>query len=797
MPRKSSEKFIHYYKTSNGMSNPFANNDNHINTNKRKKIKHNKDYNLNSTNPVINSFETQLNLDRFIPMATSKNAYRSNSPKLKNIINDFASVNMNTNDDLGANDNRLNEEIDSNNFTTLFTNSTSFFSNLRYSGFYDPITSNNRTPVSSLTMPHSSTPIKDNNSISLDDSQYKDKIANSLGFIKQNRVLNFNSSYSYNNSSYSNNNSPKDNSTIFRKDKKRPTYPMDIFDPFLYNFPNKFNDSNDIDKNNTKNINQRPTNRIKSHIPYRVLDAPNLRNDFYSNLISWSITTNNIIVALGYSVYIWSDKIGAIPILNNEYLSTKNDIICSISSCPFNDLVLVGTKKGKLLLFNQTISIERQKIPNNNVSKQIPLFEYQSNNFKGIGCIKWFKEDTKDINKIKFIIGEENGDVTFLNIIEIPPKKLYSKNKYDSSKIYSKRIPSNSKTNYYNIGRTRKGSTTTTNLFDLYTSTRNNAIASNININDDTGSNSMFIFNDLRNSVRSNSQTSNTNSNNSNINSVNSNNKKNLRIPAITKYVSDIEDERLGKDGIFGPMFENNSDYETYTDISTELDFESNDTYSKWEIVHISSFQAQTQQICGISINEDCNLLAVGGNDNSCTLWDITATENPILNYTFPHTAAVKAVSFCPWSKSLLATGGGSKDRKIKFWHTTTGTLIKEVSTKGQITSLIWSTRYKQLVATFGFGDIEKPILATLYSFPSLNPLMQVTSPTPIRALCAVTSPNDSSICVATNDETIRFYDLWSEKEDIINEANEPGLFGSNLIEHMEGINVKREEFIR
>lgn len=199
----------------------------------------------------------------------------------------------------------------------------------------------------------------------------------------------------------------------------------------------------------------------------------------------------------------------------------------------------------------------------------------------------------------------------------------------------------------------------------------------------------------------------------------------------------------------------------------------------------------------GISLNEDSNLLAIGGNDNSCTLWDISTIQAPKLRFMLPHNAAVKAVAFCPWSKSLLATGGGSKDRTIKFWHTTTGTLLDEIQSCGQVTSLIWSTRYKQIVATFGFGDIDDPILITLYSYPKLIPLKQVRSPTPLRVLSAVPSPTMTSICVATNDETIRFYELWNDKEDVINEAHESGIYGSNIIEYVEGIEGNRNEMIR
>ena len=40
-------------------------------------------------------------------------------------------------------------------------------------------------------------------------------------------------------------------------------------------------------------------------VPFKVLDAPSLKDDFYLNLVDWS-STNNLAVGLGTAVYIWS-----------------------------------------------------------------------------------------------------------------------------------------------------------------------------------------------------------------------------------------------------------------------------------------------------------------------------------------------------------------------------------------------------------------------------------------------------------------------------------------------------------
>jgi hypothetical protein len=48
----------------------------------------------------------------------------------------------------------------------------------------------------------------------------------------------------------------------------------------------------------------KPTRKV-SKLPFKVLDAPQLQDDFYLNLVDWS-SQNMLAVGLGTEVYIWS-----------------------------------------------------------------------------------------------------------------------------------------------------------------------------------------------------------------------------------------------------------------------------------------------------------------------------------------------------------------------------------------------------------------------------------------------------------------------------------------------------------
>ncbi|KAL6452898.1 AMA1 Meiosis-specific APC/C activator protein AMA1 [Candida maltosa Xu316] len=216
------------------------------------------------------------------------------------------------------------------------------------------------------------------------------------------------------------------------------------------------------------------------------------------------------------------------------------------------------------------------------------------------------------------------------------------------------------------------------------------------------------------------------------------------------------------------------------------------------QIELIKVFKCHQQQICGIALNGRNDEVAIGANDNCCTIWNIQDISQPMLKFVLPHNAAIKAMSYCPWTLSLLATGGGSKDRKIRFWHTASGTLLNEYYTDGQITSLIWSKFKKEIVATFGFGGTNKANLLCVYTYPKMQPVLEVNAASNLRILSATLSPDNCSICVATNDSTIRVYRLWEKTLEILPGTSQrvTGTYGSDIIELLEGIS-KNGEVIR
>ena len=84
-------------------------------------------------------------------------------------------------------------------------------------------------------------------------------------------------------------------------------------------------------------------------------------------------------------------------------------------------------------------------------------------------------------------------------------------------------------------------------------------------------------------------------------------------------------------------------------------------------------------EVCGLKWSYDDRELASGGNDNQLYVWSANSVH-PVLRYS-DHTAAVKAIAWSPHQHGLLASGGGTADRCIRFWNTTTDTALSCVDT--------------------------------------------------------------------------------------------------------------------
>lgn len=242
------------------------------------------------------------------------------------------------------------------------------------------------------------------------------------------------------------------------------------------------------------------------------------------------------------------------------------------------------------------------------------------------------------------------------------------------------------------------------------------------------------------------------------------------------------------------------------------------------------------QEVCGLKWSQgsgpESSWLASGGNDNKVCIWDLRGSRRqaslsslrsdgggsgsvsasssvnsstfevstgPFTDVDAPsaadddvgdqplykfheHTAAVKALAWDPHLNGTLATGGGTQDKKIRFWNVQNGTKSFEMDTGSQVCSsalfasyrthtfsflqvcnLTWSLNSHELVSTHGFSSTTAQNQICIWKYPTLDQVASLVGHTH-RVLYLATSPDGETIVTGAGDETLRFWDAFPKK---------------------------------
>ncbi|KAF2709829.1 WD40 repeat-like protein [Pleomassaria siparia CBS 279.74] len=196
------------------------------------------------------------------------------------------------------------------------------------------------------------------------------------------------------------------------------------------------------------------------------------------------------------------------------------------------------------------------------------------------------------------------------------------------------------------------------------------------------------------------------------------------------------------------------------------------------------------QEVCGLKWNSEDGQLASGGNDNKLMVWEKLNAE-PTFKWS-EHQAAVKAIAWSPHQRGLLASGGGTADRTIKFWNTlispdgpsasslaaasasasasgsasvptsptAPANLLNSLDTGSQVCNLAWSKNSNEIVSTHGYSQNQ----IIVWKYPSMQQVVSLTGHT-YRVLYLAMSPDGQVIVTGAGDETLRFWNAFKKKE--------------------------------
>lgn len=389
--------------------------------------------------------------------------------------------------------------------------------------------------------------------------------------------------------------------------------------------------------------------------PFRILDAPDLRDDFYCSLLAYSATTGYLAVGLGHHVFLWNEALAKLRAPLREQHPSNHVTSLSFSSEDGEKSILaVGRRGGTLTLWspldtaNVRFEIEH-RYPITCVSFKSTHSRRSSQKFD-------FEVDVEDL-----VVGDEFGNVWYYSV-EWPDNSVRDRYYWNGALTLLAKISAH----------TQSICGFSWSPDDIYLATGGN-------------DNSCLLF-DLREIIPSQEP-------------------QEVRCESRSSYHSQLSHGT--------------------TRCQSALSCDSSQTTvrhifsGRHLISHLipSWIQARFSPLASPILNYTTNVIS----------GDQTAFV-PLNSHKrrFFHSAAVKAIAFAPWQPSLLATGGGTNDRTIRFFHTPSGSCLATIDVHSQVTSLIWSNTHREIVATFGFARPEHPIRIAVFAWPSCEQIAAI-----------------------------------------------------------------------
>lgn len=140
-----------------------------------------------------------------------------------------------------------------------------------------------------------------------------------------------------------------------------------------------------------------------------------------------------------------------------------------------------------------------------------------------------------------------------------------------------------------------------------------------------------------------------------------------------------------------------------------------------------------------------------------CSQLLVWSASSRTLEHKFTdHTAAVKAIAWSPHQPCVVASGGGTADRTIRFWNTTTGTALHSVDTGSQVCNIMWSKSVNEVVSSHGYSLNQ----IIVWKYPSMEKVVTLSGHT-YRVLYMAMSPDGQTIVTGAGDETLRFWNVF------------------------------------
>ncbi|KAK2797155.1 hypothetical protein FQN51_008800 [Onygenales sp. PD_10] len=401
----------------------------------------------------------------------------------------------------------------------------------------------------------------------------------------------------------------------------------------------------------------KPSNNAVPSTPFRVLDAPLLRDDFYCSTLAYSYTTRMLAVGLSSRVYLWSELSGVqYPPLPQHESSNYVTSLSFSSPQGGNSILAVGRQGGQVSLWSSFDSDVR--------------FEFRQPS--SVSCVS-FKQTTTRRSSVRFhgllvdtedlAVGDDLGNVWYYSV-EWPDATSRERHRWNGATTLLAKIAAH-----------------TQQICGLVWSPDGKYFATGGN------DNACLLFEIARV----------------------------LGDDTSTQKVHFSPSEPTPTHSTTSATHNGRSRFPYHPHLNRIFDWSRINQLSPIPIVS-TEFSRPTP-----SDTAPSRPRLLGPRQHQAVF-----VPSGRQKFRFAHSAAVKAIAFAPWQPSLLATGGGSNDRCIHFYHTSSGACLATINVHAQVTSLIWSKTRREIAATFGYAQPEHPFRIAVFAWPSCEQVVAI-----------------------------------------------------------------------
>ncbi|KAK6089716.1 hypothetical protein P3W45_001358 [Vairimorpha bombi] len=168
------------------------------------------------------------------------------------------------------------------------------------------------------------------------------------------------------------------------------------------------------------------------------------------------------------------------------------------------------------------------------------------------------------------------------------------------------------------------------------------------------------------------------------------------------------------------------------------------------------------------------NILCTGDKTGKIVVQDIRTNEHEVI---LGHTQEICGLewstdhkylaTWCPWKSGVLASGGGTKDKCIKFWDIYEGKKINETQVNSQVCTLKYINKYKELISTHGY--VENNII--LWKASTMKEVISFGKHDN-RVLHSALSPDNTILASVGGDENLKFWKISDKSKKTVKRAS-------------------------